>query len=164
MAEDNMNPWDGYDGTDHVYDEKKEKRYQSRIWLVAGGVLLCILISMMVKCAGEIRLFVCGRRIEAEYSEQGGRRLAEYRDENGHLRIMDISGYLPARNGNHITLYYMEEEAEAVPFISPVAWAVYYLIFGALFALCIWRVRRIYRPRRARKKSTEDLQIDPVQK
>ncbi len=148
MAEDNMNLWDGYDGTAHVYDEKKEKRYQSRIWLAAGGVLLCVLISMTVKCGREIYLLACGSRIEAEYSERGGHRLAEYRDENGHPRILDISGFLPARNGDHITLYYTEKKTEAVPLISPAAWLAYYAIFGGLFALCVWRIRRIYKPPR----------------
>lgn len=146
MAEDNMNLWDGFDGTAHVYDDKKEKHYQSRIWIVLACVTLVILISMVIKCGKEIYLINYGQRIDAVYSEEHGQLLARFRDENDMLRIIDISAYRPAHEGDRVILYYTDSKAEPRPVNTLLSWVLYYLFFGGLFGFCIWRIRKIYRP------------------
>lgn len=141
-----MNLWDGFDGTAHVYDDKKEKRYQSRIWIVMAGIALVILISLVVKSGKEIYLLNHGQRIEAEYSEERGQLLARFRDENGMLRIIDISGYRPAHKGESITLYYLDAKSEPRPVNTLLSWLFYYFVFGGWFVFCIWRIHKIYRP------------------
>ena len=34
----NNNSWEGFDGSQIVYDDAKEKKYQRTIWLVLAGV------------------------------------------------------------------------------------------------------------------------------
>lgn len=160
MAEDNMNLWDGFDSTAHVYDDKKEKHYQSRIWIVIACVIIGILISLVVKSCKEIYLLNNGQRIEAEYSEEKGQLLARFRDENGHLRILDISGYKPAHKGESITLYYMEGQAEPRPVNTLSSWLFYYFVFGGLLVFCIWRIHKIYRPRTHSGSEKPDVAVD----
>ena len=45
--------WEGFDSNVHVYDERKEKSYQSRIWWCLGLISIVIFVSIFVKIRDE---------------------------------------------------------------------------------------------------------------
>ena len=60
---------DGFDGRQLVYDEKKEKSYQVRIWWFLLGVAVLILLRGMMFHIDEIKMKNSWNVIEAEYRE-----------------------------------------------------------------------------------------------
>ena len=134
---------DGFDGRQLVYDEKKEKSYQVRIWWFLLGVAVLILLRGIMFHIDEIKMKNRWNVIEAEYREDTAQ--AVYREGNGAYHQYDISGFSAEYEGNVIRLYYEEQVGYAKPVHEAVFWIQTYLIFGVATAFSAWRLWVIYK-------------------
>ena len=58
--------WEGFDSNVHVYDERKEKSYQSRIWWCLGLISIVIFVSIFVREIRDYRVTQTYQCIRAE--------------------------------------------------------------------------------------------------
>lgn len=143
-----VNLWDGFDGREIVYDDKKEKAYHSRIWVVLGGIAALILISLFGKLGAEIMLKMNGNSIEAEYDSDATKTYARIYDEDGKMHSVNLDQYFsPVHDGDHITMYYYDDIAQARPISKPSVWGGYFGFFGAMFGISVLRLHAIWRPK-----------------
>lgn len=143
-----INLWDGFDGREIVYDDKKEKAYHSRIWVVLGGIAALILLSLFYQLGKEIVLRINGNKVEAEYYEDALKSYAVFYDENEEKYSVNLSQFFtPVHEGEKITLYYYEDIMEARPMSKPSAWLGYFGFFGVILGVSLWRLRAIWRPK-----------------
>lgn len=143
MAKHQIELFDGYDGGEYNYDEKKEKRFRSGTWVAAAvfvGLTLIWGISLHVQ---EILLKTEGECIEAIYNEDA--QSARYTGENGRVIIISTDGYVPEHDGESIYLYYRYNPHAAKPVNRLGFWLGIYLFLGSILCLCIWRIVRIYK-------------------
>lgn len=134
---------DGFDGRQLVYDEKKEKKYQARIWVFILGVAVLILLRGISFHVEEIKMKTSYSVIEAIYHE--GTAQAVYREENGIYHQYDISGFSAEYEEDTICLYYKDNVAYAQPVHEIGFWIKTYSIFGMISVFCILRLRKIYK-------------------
>lgn len=146
---DTADEWEGFDAAGTVYNDKEEKKYQRTVWLVLAILAGGILISLVCRHIGDLRLIGSANMIEAKYEERGAQRIAEYTDENGRVYKYALGAYA-AHDGDSIRLYYGEDIRQAVPVSSWGWWIFQYLFFGAVFGVSLWRLVRIYHPKRHR--------------
>ena len=121
---------------------KKEKGL-NLIWVVLAIVSFMFLISTVFGHMNEYSLKQWGYSIEADYVEkEDGSVYAEYTDENGESYSFNLSGHSPVHNGDKVMLYHTGNIEDATPenTFSSLIW--YYVIFGALFALSMWMIKR----------------------
>ncbi len=139
------NAWEGFDGGEYVYNEAADKKYESRIWKYlagASGLLMLLIILMHVK---ELIIVSQGTCIEAAYYKASdGVEIATYIDENEKQYRYDISGMDAVHSENSVRLYYLDDIFNAVPKTEWMLWCKYYLFFGCLGGLSLWRIRKIY--------------------
>ena len=143
MGEYVRNDWDGFDSGNQVYDEKKDKNYQARIWIclaIVMGIVLFILVSNLVK---EITVLNRGTEFVAEVVQEG--RAAKYRDENGTSYYFDLTSFYPRHDGVHVSMYYLDDIYKARPQNTLVSWFGNFGFFGAAFGFCMWRIWKIYK-------------------
>ena len=134
---------DGFDGRELVYDEKKEKSYQARIWWFLFGAAVLILLRGVTFHIDEVRMKNGWNVIEAEYREETAQ--AVYREENGAYHQYDISGFSAEYEGDIIKLYYEEQIGYAKPVHKIGFWIQTYLIFGIIAVFTAWRLWTIYK-------------------
>lgn len=143
MRDSNVDLLDGFDGREIVYDEKKERSYQARIWWALLIVAVLILLRGVTFHVDEYQLAKNGHQITAEYDEDTAQ--AVYWDADGFYHQYDISGFTAEHEGAFITLYYRDNLAYAEPIHTTEFWLKTYLIFGAASLLCGWRLWKIYK-------------------
>lgn len=136
------NEYDGFDGGNKPYDDKKEKRFQADIWILLTSIFFLIFASSCYKHIDELHLVQKGACIEAEFHDSYYK--ATYYDENGKYYNFDISGYAPVVDGDIIRLYYKDDIAKARPANTGSSWLGIHLLFGALSALSMWRLIAVY--------------------
>lgn len=143
-----INLWDGFDGREIVYDDRKEKQYHSRIWVVLGIIAGLLLLSLFWRLGTEIVYRTCGNSLEAEFVEEPTKIYARYYDENDNAYTYNLSEFFtPIHNGDKITLYYMSDIQEARPASKLTAWFGYFGFFGVIFGICVWRLYVIWHPK-----------------
>ena len=143
MGRHNVDLLDGFDGRQLVYDEKKEKRYQARIWWFLFGAAVLILLRGVAFHVDEINMKKNFNMLEATYNERTAQ--AVYIEENGAYHQYDISGFSAEYEGEIIRLYYEEQIGYAKPVHEIGFWIQTYLIFGAITIFTTWRLWIIYK-------------------
>ena len=131
--------WDGFDTQIHPYDEKKEKSFQSGIWIFLAVIFAGILVFITSNVLGDQRLKREGTQVAADYNRETNR--ASFTDEDGlyhTLNMVYYKGYKVSEDGK-VTLYYLGSANDATPLNSAGEYLKHYLIFGALFGICVWR-------------------------
>lgn len=140
------NPWDGCGTGENVYNEKEDKRYQSSIWKYLFGVAALMLAFVIFNHGRELNVIWNGTSIEAEYYlGDSGRPMARYYDENGQLYIYQISATRAVHGENTITMYYTDTPRDAIFASTWISWAGYYVFFGVILAISLWRIIIIYK-------------------
>lgn len=132
--------WDGFDSKQYVYDEHKEKGWRTGIWKVLACLSALVIIYIISNHVDEIRMVKNAEMIEAEYDAERG--TARYVDDNGMLHTYNLSSYFPAHEEGMVRLYYIGSLNYARPRNSLASRLFYYLLFGGLFAICIWRIKK----------------------
>lgn len=132
--------WDGFDASDHPYDEKEDRRFQSGIWIFLAVIFAGILIFITSNVIGGIRLKHSGKKVTAEYNEDSN--YAFFYDENGLYHSLNMVYFkdFKVRPDGNVDLYYTVSPNDAAPLISPRQYAKDYIVFGALFGVCVWRI------------------------
>ncbi|MBQ7556767.1 MAG: hypothetical protein IJT00_01770 [Lachnospiraceae bacterium] len=131
--------WDGFDAMDHPYDEREERRFQSGIWIFLSVIFAGILVFITFNVARGLNLKLHGTRVVAEYDPESD--YAFFYDENGLYHSLNMLYFKDFKTGEDKTveLYYLGSANDAMPMISPLRYFKDYLIFGALFGVCLWR-------------------------
>ena len=139
-------PWEGFDGQEITYDEKKEKRHEASIWFYLLGFSLIILCIILRNHVGEIITVYTGTCIEAKYAVSGnGNEVATYYDEEGTPHFYNISGMNARIDGATVKLYYRDNINEAITIAPWHERLWHYSIFGVIFGISLWRILKIYR-------------------
>lgn len=121
---------------------KKEKGL-NLIWVILAIVSFMVLISTVFGHMNEYSLKKWGYSIEADYVEkEDGSVYAEYTDENGELYTFNLSGHSPVHSGDKVMLYHTGNIEDATPENTFTSLIWYYVIFGALFALSMWMIKK----------------------
>ncbi|MCM1113523.1 MAG: hypothetical protein NC399_09750 [Muribaculum sp.] len=141
MRDDVGEAWDGFDGSPHLYNERKEKRWQKSVWRVLACLMGLMILYQIRDQAEENRLMRQGAVIEAEYDSQS--RTARFRDDTGRYHIVNLSGYYPAHEGSRIRLYYERDAGTARPRNALAAKLFCYCFFGGILGFCLWRIGRV---------------------
>lgn len=143
MGEYVRDEWDGFDTANHVYDDKKEKSFQSRIWVCIAIIMGLVLLFVTSNLITEIKVLTQGTEIVAQFDDKWS--IAKYIDENGNSYSYDLSSYYPKHEGTVVSLYYIDDIYKAIPQNTLSSWLVNYTLFGAIFGLCVWRIVKIYK-------------------
>ena len=146
MAKLDVDLMEGYDGKNYVYDEKQEKRYESRIWV---GIAVCMILVLLRAASWhieEIYMVHNWQVVEAEYNQKA--QFAYYEDENGKSYQSSVEGFLPDFDGDTIKLYYETNIQNAEPVNSLSFWFGAYALCGGILAFCAWRIARIYKKKK----------------
>lgn len=137
--------WEGFDGQEITYDEKKEKRHEASLWFYLMGAAVVILCVVLHHHISEIVTVHTGTCIEAEYSVLGnGNEVATYYDAEGKAHFFNISGMNAKLEGETVRLYYTDNIRDA---ITRVPWherLFHYSFFGVIFGISLWRILKIY--------------------
>ncbi len=133
--------WDGFDGSEHVYDEKKERGFRTGIWKVLCVIMAFMVIYLVNDHIKEIRFVDGAKVIEAHYYENS-RSYARYMDENGQYYIFNLSAYIPEHDADTVKMYYRDDIRYARPRNSIGSRIFYYFFFGGLLLISIWRIRK----------------------
>lgn len=143
---ESTNAWDGCGAGENVYNEKEDKRYQSSIWKYLLGVAIFMLAFVIFNHAKELNVIWNGTAIEADYYiDDLGRPMARYYDENEKLYMYQISASRAVHGEDTITMYYFDTPHDAIFKSTWTSWAWYYVIFGVIFAISLWRIIVIYK-------------------
>lgn len=121
----------------------KWKRFLNSIWLVLAVVSFMTLIGVVFGHMEELGAVQWGASIEADYYEENGKVYAEYYDENNVQHVYNLTAYDPIHEGDKITLYYTKSIDEATPRNTVTSYLLYYLIFGAIFAVSMWKLHQL---------------------
>lgn len=132
--------WDGFDGGEYVFDERKEKNFRSGIWKILLCISGLVLIYIAKNHIEEIILVHNGNVIEAQYDAE--KYIATYKNDEGVYRTYRLSDYFPAHDGDTIRLYYTNSVNDAIPRNTLSSRLLHYAIFGGLFVMCVWRIRK----------------------
>lgn len=135
--------WDGFDGRNHNYDEKKDKKWNSGIWKLIACLSALMLIYIFTNHVKEILLEKQGICLEAEYDAE--KMTARYTDENGQQYTYYLNAYDPEADGEHVKLYYRNNIRAARPRNSVVSFIKNYSFFGVIFGIAVWRIWKIYK-------------------
>lgn len=136
--------WEGFNGNEKNYDEKKEKSYQARIWWLIQIIGLGILVSLVVMQIKDFRRTQVYQCVQAEYVDSE-KKLVSYRNEQGAELFYYMPSYsVKETKDGKVLLYYQNDSryAEAIPTFA--SWVPYYLFFGLLTVLSGWRLWSIY--------------------
>ncbi len=136
------NDWEGFDSNVQVYDDRKEKSYQARIWWCVGVVCLALSISLIVR---EIKDYWITRTcpyLRAEIEEN--KDYAVY-TLDGVMRIYYLPGHEVHTDGNDVLLYYKNDPRYADAVATLKSWLPHQLFFGGLTVFSGMRLWKIYK-------------------
>lgn len=120
---------------------KKEKGLNI-IWVILAIVSFMVLISTVFGHMNEFSLKKWGYSIEADYIVDGDNVYAEYLDENGELHTFNLNGHTPVHNGDKVMLYHAGSIDDATPENTFSSMLIYYVIFGIIFAVSMWMIKK----------------------
>lgn len=143
MGEYMGDSWDGFDSQAHIYDEKKDKKWNSGIWKLIACLSALMLIYIFYNQMKEILLIKQGICIDAEYDET--KMLARYIDEDGQLYMYNLNAYDPEVKDGHVKLYYRYNIHAAKPKSDVLSIIKDYAFFAILFGVSAWRIWKIYK-------------------
>ncbi len=123
--------------------EKGIKKYINTVWLVAAVFSFFFLLGTAFGHIDELNTRQLAHSIEAKYIDDGNSIYAEYYDENNVLHTYNLNGHDPVHDGDRITLYYTTNVDDAIQQNTAVSWLLYYLVFGGIFALSMWQLKKI---------------------
>lgn len=127
---------------EEIQKVSKKTKYINTLWLAAAVMSFFLLIGTAFGHMEEISLKQLAHSLEADYIDDGNNRYAEYYDENHELHRYNLNSHSPIHSGDKITLYYAANIDEAVPENTVLSWLAYYIIYGSVFALSMWKVRK----------------------
>ena len=133
--------------------KKRQKNARGGIWVITAILSFLLFAVYVFNHVNEIGIKKLGHEIAAQYREDGGKITAVYTDEAGEVHTYDLSGYDPAHDGESVTLYYLVNVDEARPANTLVSWLKYYVLFGLVFAVSLWRLKKIDGPGRFNPRS-----------
>jgi|GEM_PF-5794230 len=148
MKKREYNTWDGFDTSECVNDEKEEKKYHAKIWIILLAVAV-ICLGMIINHFVKLRILVnTGNTVVATYNERFD--LAEFTDDNGRYHSVNLAYYDEVRdeNSDEIILYYDDDIYKARPdetFISNFKMFMFFLLMAAI---CIFKIYKVYRPKK----------------
>ncbi|MBQ2936267.1 MAG: hypothetical protein IJD96_08555 [Lachnospiraceae bacterium] len=119
------------------------RRMLNTLWVVVMVVSFVTLIGTLFGHMEELGAVQWGASIVADYKEEGGRVYAEYYDENGQQYLYNLAGHDPIVDGDKVTLYYTTSLSEATPRNTLGSYIGYYVVFGALFGVSLWKLRKM---------------------
>ena len=138
------NAWEGFDGNQQHYDEKKEKQYQARIWWCLGLIGLGIFISLIVNQIKYYQVTQTYQCIEAEYVNDNSNRVHYYNDDGVEF-FYEVPSH-PVKGADGKVFLYYEEDCRYVRTVDTfLSWLPQYLFFTAITLFSIWKLQRIYR-------------------
>ncbi len=138
--------WEGFDGRQYEYNEVEERKYESSVWkyLAVGSILLFLIVIFMH--TKELYIILQGECIEAVYYiGSDGSEIAKYESPEGKVYRYNISQMNSVHTKDKIMMYYIDNVQEAIPKTKWTLWCMYYMFFGCLGGLSIWRIRKIYK-------------------
>lgn len=137
------NEWDGFDSQVEHYDEKEEKRYQSRIWwclALIGCSIILITVFRQVKEAYMARTY---QVVEAEYVADKP-YLVKYTATDGIKRYYQLPEHSVRMKDGKVLLYYENDDTQAFAIGTFKSWILYYIFFGSMTGLSVYKLIRIY--------------------
>lgn len=150
--------WEGFDGCQKHYDDKKEKHYQAKIWWCLGVIGVGILISIMVRQVKDLVITQTYQCVEAEYFGNTGDRVHYFTEEGVELFYV-LPGHSVKEKDGKVLLYYEEDMRYATAIDTFEAWLPYYIFFGVMSAISIWRLWRVYFGKKHYIGETESKEI-----
>lgn len=135
------NEWDGFDGQIAHYDDKKEKKYQSGIWLCLGLIGLVIIVSLIVRQVKDFIVTVDYLCVEAEYVGDG---YAKYCLEDGVTKYYPIPSYPVKERDGKMLLYYQPGSNYVTHIATFSSWIIYYIFFGIITGISFYKIWTIY--------------------
>lgn len=135
--------WDGFDGRDFNYDEKKDKKWNSGIWKLIACLAALMLLYIFVNHMKDLLLVKQGICLDAEYDEEKG--TAFYRDEKGQQYTYYLHSYDPESTDGRVKLYYRNNIRAARPRNSTISYIRNYSFFAVILAAAVWRIWKVYK-------------------
>lgn len=143
-----INLFDGFDGTEFVYDDRKEKQYHSKIWIVLLTLAVVLICSLFWQLGKDMLYKTKGTAIVADYEKDATKCYARYYDEEENLHTYNMSNFFaPKADGDKIVLYYIADLSEARPMSLLSVWLGYFCFFGMMCGISVWRLYRIWHPK-----------------
>ncbi len=136
--------WDGFDSREHPYDEKKEQSFQAGIWIFLAVVFSGIILFITSNVINDLKMKREGTCVLAEYDEDSNR--ASFRDDKDLFHTLNMVYFddFKVTEDGKVKLYYMDDPNDATPLSSYGEYFKHYILYGALLALCIWRILAAY--------------------
>ncbi|MGN0376749.1 MAG: hypothetical protein ACI4ED_03860 [Suilimivivens sp.] len=131
----------------NVQNEGGEKKV-NLIWIILAVISFLFLTGTALGHIDELSLRSWGHSFEAKYIDDGTNVYAEYVDENDELHTFNLNGHSPIYDGDKIIMYYEYNVDEAIPQNTLSSWLLYYAIYGVVFVLSMWRIRKVTHPRK----------------
>lgn len=135
------NDWEGFDSNLHVYDERKEKSYQARIWWCLGVVCLALSISLIVREIKDYRITRTCPYLKAEMKNED---YAVYMLD-GVVHRYYLPAYAVRMDGDYVLLYYKNDPEYADAVSTLTSWLPHQLFFGGLTAFSGVKLWKIYK-------------------
>lgn len=138
------NEWEGFDHSNNVYDERKEKSYHARIWWCLAIVGVGIFISLIVRQYKDYKITQTYNCVRAEVYGKPEDCNVVYKLENGRERIKHIPSHPVKKDGEYILMYYTDDSAYAKTIPSFKNWLPYYVFFIGISVLSVYKLYLIY--------------------
>lgn len=122
------------------------------IWIILAIISFMFLVGTAFGHVDELSLRSWAHSFEAEYIDDGTNVYAQYTDEENELHTFNLNGHSPVHDGDKITMYYASNVDDAVPQNTLSSWLKYYLIYGAVFGISMWQIRKVTHPKKQEKK------------
>ena len=121
----------------------KGRKMLNSLWVVLVVVSFVTLVGTLFGQMNELSAVQWGQSFVADYYEEGSFAYAEYTDANGVMHKFNLTGHSPVHDGDKVTMYYISDIDEATPQNTVTSFLGYYIVFGALFMLSMWKLRSI---------------------
>ena len=122
------------------------------IWIILAIISFMFLVGTAFGHVDELSLRSWAHSFEAEYIDDGTNVYAQYTDEENELHTFNLNGHSPVHDGDKITMYYASNVDDAVPQNTLSSWLKYYLIYGVVFGISMWQIRKVTHPKKQEKK------------
>ncbi|MGN1180240.1 MAG: hypothetical protein ACI4SD_03415, partial [Suilimivivens sp.] len=122
-----------------------EKRLNA-IWIVLAIISFMFLVGTAFGHVDELSLRSWGHSFDAKFIEDENGVYAEYVDENEELHTFNLGGHSPVHDGDKITMYYATDIDDALPQNTLSSWLLYYVIYGVVFGISMWQIRKVTHP------------------
>ncbi len=136
--------WEGFDSNLHVYNERREKWHQARIWWCLGAISLALSITLIVREFRDYQITRTYQCIRGEYVD--GERVSYMAGDVQRFY------YLPAHSvrmdGDYVLLFYKEDISSLQTVPTLISWLPHQIFFAALTIVSGWRLWIVYKGRK----------------